>query len=104
MCPVTLLRFRYNCTELYHLWNASGLRSSLSSVNFASVGGVKFICAVMAGGFAGGGCASSDMLPLLSLLLLELSLSGSLLAPGALCFGGVLGRFPGSWELPFLLP
>ena len=56
--------------------------------------GVKFIHAVIAGGFAGGGCASSDMLSSLSLLLLELLSSGSLLAV-AFCFVGVFGKVPG---------
>ena len=95
MFPVTPLRFRYNRTELYHLSNASGLRSSPTPVNFVGAGGVKFICAVMVGGFAGGGCASSDILSSLSLLLLELLSSGSLLAASAFCFAGVFGKVPG---------
>ena len=51
--------------------------------------------AVMAGVFAKGGCASEDMLSLLSLLVLELSSSGLLLAAAAFSFDGVLGKVPG---------
>ena len=55
---------------------------------------MKFIRTVMVGGFAGGGCASSDMLSSLSLLLLELLSSGSLLAV-IFCFVEVFGKVPG---------
>ena len=101
MFPVTPLRFRYSLTELYHLSNASSLRSSPSLVNLVGAGGVKFIRAVMAGGFAGGGCTSSDILSSSSLLLLELSSSGSLLVVVAFCFVGVLGNVPGVWVAAF---